>query len=293
MSSKMTTNSTSFITPTIDNCVLDYTEIDQGLNLWSEILPLIEKQIVTLTTVAQEMQECPGNLIKSFIIFISVFFVLFPFKERQKYVDALMKIAVRVNDVEEKSTTCIKEARTQLKKTKLIDKNNDTQEKVRHEKVHNNRNDENSDKDDESDNEMEIDESQINEQIEVSVLNTEKLEKLQNHLHKILIKQPNSNESNIDGDNRYADFLECISKMQDNDDGDDNDANVVDQVTSNKCPLTQKPFVEPVQNKKCKHKYEKKTVLKYIADKNKAKRPAKCPSAGCDNILNEKDLINA
>jgi len=27
-----------------------------------------------------------------------------------------MKIAVRVNDVEEKATTCIKEARTQLKK---------------------------------------------------------------------------------------------------------------------------------------------------------------------------------
>jgi hypothetical protein len=34
-------------------------------------------------------------------------------------------------------------------------------------------------------------------------------------------------------------------------------------------------------------------VLKYIADKNKSKRPAKCPSAGCENILNEKDLINA
>jgi len=64
-------------------------------------------------------------------------------------------------------------------------------------------------------------------------------------------------------------------------------------VVSNKCPLTQKPFNEPVQNKKCKHKYEKKTVLKYIADKNKLKRPAKCPSAGCENILNEKDLINA
>jgi len=74
---------------------------------------------------------------------------------------------------------------------------------------------------------------------------------------------------------------------------EDDDANVVDQVVSNKCPLTQKPFIEPVQNKKCKHKYEKKTVLKYIADKNKSKRPAKCPSAGCENILNEKDLINA
>jgi len=47
------------------------------------------------------------------------------------------------------------------------------------------------------------------------------------------------------------------------------------------------------KNKKCKHKYEKKMVLKYIADKNKSKRPAKCPSAGWQNILNEKDLINA
>ncbi|CAF4406016.1 unnamed protein product, partial [Rotaria magnacalcarata] len=66
--------------PTTDNYVLDYTEIDQGLNLWSEILPIIEKQIVTLTNVAQEMQECP---------------------ERQKYVNALTEIAVRVNDVED------------------------------------------------------------------------------------------------------------------------------------------------------------------------------------------------
>ena len=41
--------------------LLDYTDIDQGLNLWSEIFPMIEKEIVTLTAVAQEMQECPGN----------------------------------------------------------------------------------------------------------------------------------------------------------------------------------------------------------------------------------------
>ena len=51
--------------PTNELALLDYTEIDQGLNLWSEILPMIEKQIVTLTTVAQEMQECPGNSISS------------------------------------------------------------------------------------------------------------------------------------------------------------------------------------------------------------------------------------
>lgn len=48
--------------PTGDLPLLDYTEIDQGLNLWSEIFPMIEKQIATLTTVAQEMQECPGKI---------------------------------------------------------------------------------------------------------------------------------------------------------------------------------------------------------------------------------------
>ncbi|CAF3123404.1 unnamed protein product [Rotaria socialis] len=273
MSSGTAISTTSFTTmPTTDNYVLDYTEIDQGLNLWSEILPIIEKQIVTLTNVAQEMQECP---------------------ERQKYVDALTKIAVRVNDVEDKATTCIKEARTQLKKIKLVDKTNDTQDKVSHPKVRKDRdNDEDSDEDEENDNEMEIDESQIDEQIEVSALNTENLEKLENRLNKILIKPPDSNESNLEADNRYAEFLEYISKMQDVDD-DENEANIVEQVASNKCPLTQKTFVEPVQNKKCKHKYEKKAVLKYIADKNKTNRSAKCPLAGCNTILNEKDLVNA
>jgi hypothetical protein len=98
--------------PTSDISLLDYTEIDQGLNLWSEILPMIEKQILTLTTVAQEMQECPGNYLQlDFILFYYRLFL-----DRQKYIEALMKIAVRVNDVEDKATTCIKEARTQLKK---------------------------------------------------------------------------------------------------------------------------------------------------------------------------------
>lgn len=76
-------------------------------------------------------------------------------------------------------------------------------------------------------------------------------------------------------------------------DDDDDEANVVDQISSDKCPLTQKPFVEPVQNKKCKHKYERQAILKYIADKNKVKRPAKCPLAGCNNVLHEKDLQTA
>jgi SUMO ligase MMS21 Smc5/6 complex component len=91
----------------------------------------------------------------------------------------------------------------------------------------------------------------------------------------------------------FLKYILFFIKGNQDDDDDDGDANVIDQVTANKCPLTQKPFVEPVQNKKCKHKYEKNMVLKYIADKNKTRRPAKCPAAGCNNILSEKDLINA
>ncbi|CAF1688506.1 unnamed protein product, partial [Adineta ricciae] len=59
MSGTMTTNSSSFILPTTDASAIDYTEIDQAINLWSDIFPMIEKQIATLTSVAQEMQECP------------------------------------------------------------------------------------------------------------------------------------------------------------------------------------------------------------------------------------------
>lgn len=53
-------DASSFDIPSTDAALLDYTEIDQSLNLWSEIFPMIEKEITTLTTVAQEMQDCAG-----------------------------------------------------------------------------------------------------------------------------------------------------------------------------------------------------------------------------------------
>lgn len=98
----------------------------------------------------------------------------------------------------------------------MIDKENNTEEKVSKKKNNNNNSndEENSDEDEESDREMEIDDSQIDEQIEVSALTTDSLDKLQNIIHKVLIKQPDSDAFNIDADNRYADFAECISKMQ-------------------------------------------------------------------------------
>ena len=58
-------------------------------------------------------------------------------------------------------------------------------------------------------------------EIEVSALTSDSLEKLQNHLHKVLIKQSDATAFNTDDDNRYADFAECISKMQGNDSRDE------------------------------------------------------------------------
>ena len=82
---------------------------------------MIEKEIVTLTAVAQEMQECPGNERKNLPRALDgadkiPFFLV----ERQKYVEALMKIARRINDVEDKASSCIKEARLQLKKVSTL-----------------------------------------------------------------------------------------------------------------------------------------------------------------------------
>lgn len=61
---------------------------------------------------------------------------------------------------------------------------------------------------------MEIDESQVDEQIEVPALTSETLDKLQNQFHKVLTKQPDANAFNLESDNRYADFADCISKME-------------------------------------------------------------------------------
>lgn len=86
----------------------------------------------------------------------------------------------------------------------------DNQEKSTRQKVRDNNDSENED-DDESEDGMEIDESQTDEQVEVSALNTENLEKLQTQLNKILNQQ---SDSNIEADDRYTDFLECLSKLK-------------------------------------------------------------------------------
>lgn len=72
------------------------------------------------------------------------------------------------------------------------------------------------DDDDDDEEEMDVDESHIDEQIEVPALNFENLEKLQQQIGKVLIKPSDPNAFDIDADNRYSEFAECISKMQSN-----------------------------------------------------------------------------
>lgn len=87
----------------------------------------------------------------------------------------------------------------------MLNQHNDTRRKTR--QHGSNEEEENSDEDEEQ---MEIDESQI----EISALTLESLEKLQEALQKTLAKQPDPNAFDIDADNRYADFAECLSTMQ-------------------------------------------------------------------------------
>lgn len=64
------------------------------------------------------------------------------------------------------------------------------------------------------DEEMEIDETNLNEQIEVSTLNFDSLTKLDEQLDEILKKPTNVEHFDLDSDNRYGDFADCIEQMK-------------------------------------------------------------------------------
>ena len=61
---------------------------------------------------------------------------------------------------------------------------------------------------------MDVDESNINEQIEIPALNIESLSRLNNQLEEVLMKPIHENGFDIDSDNRYAEFVDCLTKMQ-------------------------------------------------------------------------------
>jgi len=73
--------------------------------------------------------------------------------------------------------------------------------------------------------------------------------------------------------------------------GDDDDCLMTQEEVGTKCPYTQKIMVEPVQNIRCQHNYEKAAILEFIQRKKAKNIEAKCPYAGCGNqtplVINE------
>ena len=54
------------------------------------------------------------------------------------------------------------------------------------------------------------------------------------------------------------------------------------------CPITCKPFEEPLISKKCHHTFDKAGITSYLADGTDGKRD--CPQAGCNQVLSIQDF---
>ena len=65
---------------------------------------------------------------------------------------------------------------------------------------------------------------------------------------------------------------------------DDDDLVMTEESETFIDPWSRKPIAdEPVTNKKCKHTYEKATVMKFLEKHSKTKKALKCPIMGCGN----------
>nr|XP_002126230.1 E3 SUMO-protein ligase NSE2 [Ciona intestinalis] len=71
--------------------------------------------------------------------------------------------------------------------------------------------------------------------------------------------------------------------------GDDDVMQMAGEATTT-CPITQCQMADPVKDKICGHSFEKQAILAHIAQCQKRKRPAKCPSTGCTNIIDRNNL---
>lgn len=67
----------------------------------------------------------------------------------------------------------------------------------------------------------------------------------------------------------------------------DEDLIVASVEVSMNCPITQKPFVEPVLNKACRHSYSKQAILGHLAQKHGRVR---CPVLGCNKYVTKDEL---
>ena len=61
---------------------------------------------------------------------------------------------------------------------------------------------------------------------------------------------------------------------------DDDDIAVAREVISINCPLTLRPMDQPYSNRKCKHTFEKSSILEYLTPRGEHQ----CPQTGCSQV---------
>lgn len=84
------------------------------------------------------------------------------------------------------------------------------------------------------------------------------------------------------------------------DEDEDEDFVITGEVADLRCPLTLQVFKEPMKNNKCRHVFEKSAIIEMFErapvfrDGGRRRGPGvkklQCPQAGCDHMLEEKDL---
>lgn len=83
------------------------------------------------------------------------------------------------------------------------------------------------------------------------------------------------------------------------DEEEDEDFVITGEVADLRCPLTLQVFKEPMKNNKCKHVFEKSAIMEMFerapvfrdgGRRGPGVKKLQCPQAGCDHMLEEKDL---
>jgi len=76
-------------------------------------------------------------------------------------------------------------------------------------------------------------------------------------------------------------------------DDDDDDIIVENGEVNFTCPITRKPFVDPVKNRACGHSYSRAAIYEVIARARRGRGNAcPCPVAGCQKTVSKANLVD-
>ncbi|XP_071105353.1 E3 SUMO-protein ligase NSE2-like [Haliotis cracherodii] len=104
--------------------------------------------------------------------------------------------------------------------------------------------------------------------------------------------QVENRKSNLKQHEKYTDLEQKIQELQNPDvagepqlsmpstSAEDDEICMTEETVNTMCPYTRQEMKFPMQNKLCKHNYEKEAILEYISRRGKK---AKCPVSGCAN----------